>query len=234
MARHYLYHVTPTRNVESIRANGLEPRAGEWRNQVWQPRVWLATGINAAYMLVEIFMFEGRYDCWLFPGSNDSTENHYWKKIGKDGEETGLKVTGDLATKDWFSLRAGEDWKFVKGETLSIVTLERAKIPGRIHPNDLGEFHYRGTARKRQLATVWTTDRIPPEAIVDVKEVDQDYFRSAPYRRYVGDTPATARERKERTPRAYLPVVSKKGILLGVKRNKKVGLRRKWSGRKPS
>jgi hypothetical protein len=234
MARRYLYHVTPTRNVGSILRTGLEPRAGEWRSQKWPPRVWLATGVNAAYMLAEIFMFEGRYDCWLSPNSKDSTENHYWKKIGKDGEETGLKVTGDPATKQWLPLRAGEDWKFVRGETLSIVILERTKIDAQIHPNDLGDFHYRCTARKRQLATVWTGDPIPPEAIVDIRQADMDYLKSAPYRRYVGDTPATARERAERTPRPYLPVISKKGIVVGIKRNKKVGLRRGRSDLKPS
>jgi len=226
MARTNLYHVTPTRNVESILRTGLEPRAGEWRNLVWPQRVWLCTGIDASYMLVEIFMFEGRHDCWLSPNSRDRSEHNYWKKIGKDGEETGLKSTGDPTTKDWFRpLGAGEKWQFVKGDTLSIVTLERARIPGRIHPNDLGEFHYRSTARKRQLATVWTADPIPPEAIVDVREADLDYLLSPPYRRYAGsDLAGNTDRRRADAPSPYVPIFSKKGMFLGIKRNKEASI----------
>jgi hypothetical protein len=220
MARQYLYHVTPTRNVESILRIGLEPRPGEWRTQKWPQRVWLCTGIDASYMLVEIFMFEGRYNCWLSPNSKDRSENHYWKKIGNDGKETGLKSTGDPWSRP---LAAGEKWQVVKGDTLSIITLKRAKIAGQIHPNDLADFHYRSTARKRQLATVWTADPIPPDPIVDVREADLDYLLSPAYRRYAGgDLAGNTNRRRADAPSSYVPVFSKKGVFLGIKRNKKL------------
>jgi len=183
MARRYLYHVTPTRNVTSILKTGLEPRAGTWRGLEWPARVWLATGKDAAYMTADIFLFEWRYDCGFRTPIQSRPADYWWTIEGKAGGYWWIHY----GFKDWWIPTDNKGrWRLVRGGTLSIVVIDRTKIPGAIHPNDQRDFHQMGTARKRQLATVWTADPIPPGAIIRVAEVDQSYLISPAFRRYAG------------------------------------------------
>ncbi len=59
-------------------------------------------------------------------------------------------------------------------DALILVLMDRAKIPGTLHDDD---DYDRG---------VWTDQRIPPTAIVEIVEVDEDYFESRQFRRFMG------------------------------------------------
>ena len=191
MPRQYLYHVTPTRNLKSILANGLEPRAGTWRGLEWEPRIWLATSHDAAYMTADIFLFEWRYGCGYHdPGA----EPHSWKIEGRAGGYWWTH-TGDKRT--WVPAATRGEWQFVRGDTLSIIRIDRAKITGTVH-SDLGDFHKRSTARKRHLATVWIADPIAADTIVDATELDQSYLISPAFRRYAGSNIRGIRSRFSR------------------------------------
>jgi hypothetical protein len=59
-------------------------------------------------------------------------------------------------------------------DTLAMVLVDRTKIPGTLHDDDNYD---RG---------VWTAERIPPSAIIEIVEVDEDYFESRQFRRHMG------------------------------------------------
>jgi hypothetical protein len=62
MARTSLYHITPTRNLESILATGLEPRAGRWADHEWPARVWLTNSRNSAIWIASAFLIQRKFD----------------------------------------------------------------------------------------------------------------------------------------------------------------------------
>jgi hypothetical protein len=57
---------------------------------------------------------------------------------------------------------------------LILVLVDRTKIPGMLHDDD---DYDRG---------LWTDQRIPPSAVIEVVDVDEDYFDSRQFRRYMG------------------------------------------------
>jgi hypothetical protein len=206
--RRYLYHVTPTRNLDTIMETGLRPMAGTWHDREWAARVWLATGLTAAYWVADGFLFNSRHG-----------------------------VAGDIS--DYTSPAKGYAWVRRDGkhvlwqmDTFSIITIVR---PAVVFPDDMPNYQMR---RRHRLATVWTPDVVSPSAIIDVHPIvgghSNEFYRSAVYRRFWGDTPATARKRLEAKPPSYLPVLTKKGKLVGVKRNPKASSGRLRKRRKPT
>jgi hypothetical protein len=59
-------------------------------------------------------------------------------------------------------------------DALILVLVDRIKIPGPLHDDD---DYDRG---------VWTDQLIPPSAIIEIVDVDEDYFESRQFRRYMG------------------------------------------------
>lgn len=164
--RRYLYHVTPTRNLDSIMENGLQPMAGvwsEWRQEIaWPARVWLTTGLTAAYWVAYGFLINSRHG-----------------------------VAGDVS--DYRSPAKGYAWVRRDGkhvlwqmDTFSIITIVR---PATVRPDDMPNYEH---PRRHRLATVWTPDIVPPSAVVDVRPIvsgcSNEFYWSAVYRRFCGDS----------------------------------------------
>jgi hypothetical protein len=59
-------------------------------------------------------------------------------------------------------------------DELILVLIDRTKIPCTLHDDDDYD------------SGLWTGERIPPSAIIEVVEVDEDYFDIRQFRRYMG------------------------------------------------
>jgi hypothetical protein len=136
MARRFLYHITPTRNLPSILQNGLEPHAGGYGDYEWSERVWLCTNLDAILREGLIMQaFRPRKD-----------ENHPFD---------------DPLAAGW-----PDGWPLDPPIDLSIVVVDRSMVKTHANDAPLAAQMRLVTDSRMHEASVWTANPIPPSALI--------------------------------------------------------------------
>ena len=190
MAKDRLYKIVSNENVATVREAGLIPRPTTWATHsgrkpaviIEQPRVWLLTNINAAYRVAHAQLIRRKdfhvhhislpdEERFPWPTSFDFVPGRTWRKVG------------------WNSKTY--EWRLFKPDVYSIITIDRSAV--KFFPSEVPHM-----LRELRRAVVWTPDVVPPSAFVgDIRPLDRGYFQSPAFKRFMGEPPATARERKE-------------------------------------